>query len=204
MNGKSALIWLCLAGVAGAVLFETSYEVQGLEEELSGLNRQIVAEQEAIQVLRAEWSFLNNPSRLETLTRAHLTLQPTEARQFLAVEQLPLRPTPAVKEPLPAPGGAPGRTPFVASVTLPPVAPLPTAHTPATAAQQARTAAAKPAAPKPAETRAAAVKPAAGKPAKPPAAPRPAPGATPLPAQTASAPGGDAMAVLLAKLGADQ
>ncbi|WP_431855475.1 cell division protein FtsL [Azospirillum sp.] len=96
MKGKSALVWLGLAGVAGAVLFQTSYTVQNREEQLATLNRKIVAEQEAIQILKAEWSYMNDPSRLETLARTHLSLRPTDARQFVAsAEIIPMRPAPA-------------------------------------------------------------------------------------------------------------
>ena len=107
MKGKSALIWLGLAGAAGAVLFQTSYEVQGREEELASLNRKIVLEQEAIQILKAEWSYLNDMARLETMARTHLSLRPTEARQFLAsAEIIPMRPAPApVPEALPPMAG---------------------------------------------------------------------------------------------------
>ena len=53
MKGKSALFWLGLAAAAGGVLFQTSYEVQELEDKLGSLNRQIMDEQEAIQILKA-------------------------------------------------------------------------------------------------------------------------------------------------------
>lgn len=103
MKGKSTLIWLAMAGAAGAVLFQTSYTVQNREEQLATLNRKIVAEQEAIQILKAEWSYLNDPSRLETLARTHLALRPTDARQFVAsAAVIPLRATP----PVPAPDAA--------------------------------------------------------------------------------------------------
>ncbi|WP_051341007.1 cell division protein FtsL [Azospirillum halopraeferens] len=92
MKYKTALFWLGLAAVAGGVLFQTSYEAQALEERLAALNRRIVQEQEAIQVLKAEWSFLNDPVRLETLARTHLNLGPTDARQFVAsLDALPAR-----------------------------------------------------------------------------------------------------------------
>ncbi|WP_448202560.1 cell division protein FtsL [Azospirillum sp. sgz302134] len=92
MKGKSALFWLGLAAAAGGVLFQTSYEVQELEEQLGSLNRKIMEEQEAIQILKAEWSYLNDPTRLESLASQHLALQPTDARQFVALDVVPMRP----------------------------------------------------------------------------------------------------------------
>ncbi len=135
MKGKSALIWLGLAGAAGAVLFQTSYEVQNREEQLAGLNRRIVAEQEAIQILKAEWSYLNDLSRLETLAGTHLSLRPTDARQFVAsADIVPMRP-----EPAPAPEMAPplppmaGLAPQVAGVIRASV-PAPAVHSAAPSA----------------------------------------------------------------------
>ncbi|MDQ2101537.1 cell division protein FtsL [Azospirillum isscasi] len=124
MKYKSALFWGGLIAAAGFVLFETSYEVQELEEKLGSLNRKIMVEQEAIQILKAEWSFLNDPTRLENLSREHLTLQPTEARQFVAMNVVPMRPTPAVApEEAPAPlppmvrNQTPGKAPNVATAS---------------------------------------------------------------------------------------
>ncbi|WP_167525489.1 hypothetical protein [Roseomonas genomospecies 6] len=124
MKYKSALFWGGLIAAAGFVVFETSYEVQELEEKLGSLNRKIMVEQEAIQVLKAEWSFLNDPTRLENLSREHLALQPTEARQFVAMNVVPMRPTPAVApEEAPAPlppmvrNQSPGTAPNVATAS---------------------------------------------------------------------------------------
>lgn len=102
MKGKTWLFWGGLIATAGGILFQTSYEVQELEEKLAATNRKIVQEQESIQVLKAEWSFLNDPTRLEQLARAHLALQPVEARQFASLDIIPMRPAPP-----PAPEAAP-------------------------------------------------------------------------------------------------
>ncbi|NYZ15713.1 hypothetical protein HL658_24495 [Azospirillum sp. RWY-5-1] len=223
MNGKHALIWLGLAAVAGAVLFETSYEVQEMEEQLASLNRQIVHEQEAIQVLRAEWSFLNDPTRLENLARSHTDLRPAEARQFLALDVVPFRPTPMVTEPLPA-APAPHSIPNVASQPKPGRVP------PSAVPTLASTGGGAPAVLTPAVITAPAAAPAGvGREtgatvavAKPPAAVKPSQGARPSPSRPAEtmparvAGGGatrstptipvanDAMGVLIARLGGNQ
>lgn len=98
MIGRGTLVWLCLAIVAGVGLFHVSYRVQSLEEELTQVNRQIVREREAIHVLRAEWSYLNEPTRLADLTRRHLTLVPLQATQMVPIEDLPLRLPPLIAE----------------------------------------------------------------------------------------------------------
>lgn len=96
MIGKSSLMLLGMAAVAGAVLFETSFKVQELDENLSAINRQIVAEHDAIQVLRAEWALLNEPSRLDHLAKEFLPLQPAETKQYAAIATIPDRKIPDI------------------------------------------------------------------------------------------------------------
>ncbi|UEM19495.1 hypothetical protein JL100_020715 [Skermanella mucosa] len=92
MISKSTVIWLGLAGLASGALFHTSYRVQALGEDLAGLNRAIIHEQEAIQILKAEWSYMNDPTRIEEMARRHLVLGPTAAGQVIAsVETIPAR-----------------------------------------------------------------------------------------------------------------
>ncbi len=98
MIGKSTAVWIVLAAVASVALYQTSYEVQAQADRLSHLNRQIVAEQEAIQVLNAEWAHLNDPSRLERLVAQHLLLQPMQAAQIVALDAIPEKPTGAEGE----------------------------------------------------------------------------------------------------------
>ncbi len=107
MKGKTWLFWGGLIAVAGGVLFQTSYDVQDLEEKLAGLNRKIIQEQESIQVLKAEWSYLNDPTKLEQMAHAYLAMQPTEPRQFMAMDAIPMRPGDAVQPPAALPGPAP-------------------------------------------------------------------------------------------------
>jgi len=79
------------AGVAG-LLFQVKYEVQDLERELAGVNRQILVDQEAVHVLQAEWSYLNQPARIAELSRRHLGLGPMQPEQVTAIAALPPRP----------------------------------------------------------------------------------------------------------------
>src|SRR5262245_19624357 len=101
MIGRGTLLWLALAVIAGAGLFHVSYRVQSLEEELTSVNRDILREQETLHLLRAEWSYLNEPTRLAELTRRHLALAPLAAAQMVRIEDLPLRLPPLIAETAP-------------------------------------------------------------------------------------------------------
>ncbi len=83
-----SIVWMILTGVAGFVLFHTSYQVQTYEEKLGKLNRMIIAEQEAIGVLKAEWSYPNNPARIQKLASESLSLQPTAPQQFASLPDI--------------------------------------------------------------------------------------------------------------------
>ena len=77
------LMWVWLIAGAAGVLFHVSYDVTALDDELAALNRDIVREQEAIRVLRAEWSFLNQPERLRLLAQELTTLAPIGPAQVI-------------------------------------------------------------------------------------------------------------------------
>lgn len=92
MKIASAILMGGLIAVAGSILYDTTFEVQELEGQLSRINRQIVAEREVIQVLKADWSLLNDINRVEQLSVRYLhDLRPAEATQFVALKQVPMR-----------------------------------------------------------------------------------------------------------------
>jgi hypothetical protein len=102
MIRPATVFWIGLAGAVGFGLYHLKHEVHALEDQLFRVNRAILAEEEAIHVLHAEWSYVNQPSRLQSLTARHLELQPTKPAQIGKIATLPGRSdsaTPAVAEP---------------------------------------------------------------------------------------------------------
>jgi hypothetical protein len=91
MIRRSAIVTLMIAIALGFGLYRLTYEVQTLEGELVRVNRQIASEHEAIGVLQAEWSYLNEPSRLEALTKKHLSLSATQDSRIRSYAELPMR-----------------------------------------------------------------------------------------------------------------
>jgi len=96
MKRPAALILFALSVVAGGVLFGIAFEVSALEDRLIVLNEEITRDRDSIHVLRAEWSYLNQPARLEGLSRRYLELQPLEGGQFSEIAALPVRPLPGL------------------------------------------------------------------------------------------------------------
>jgi hypothetical protein len=110
------IVWFVVLALLGVGLFQVKYAVQAKERELRKINRQIAADHEAMRVLEAEWSYLNDPVRLADLTRRHTDLTPVMASQIATFDSL-----------APRPANAPEAAP-----ALPPIASLPEADVVAT------------------------------------------------------------------------
>ena len=82
-------LWIalpCLIGFSSLIL---KNKVQELEKELNTINRNIQDDIKTIHVLKAEWSHLNNPSRLRKLVSKHISLNPLQAEQIINYSALP-------------------------------------------------------------------------------------------------------------------
>lgn len=77
---------------AAAYVYKTKFESTRQAEHLAKVRMEIRQEQDAIASLRAEWSKLDTPSRIQALANRHLSLKPIDPRQFDALRNLPDRP----------------------------------------------------------------------------------------------------------------
>lgn len=123
-------ICLVLALVAFAyVIYEGKYEARALDEDIDGLRKNIETERDAVAELRAEWSLLNRPERIERLAEKHLKLAPARPTQLVTLDTVSesdferVR-TETADESLPAASAPPTR---VKSVAVPGVASAPAA-----------------------------------------------------------------------------
>jgi hypothetical protein len=82
MIRASTLIWLLILSFSAFSLFQVKYRVQDLRKDLAEINRQLEEERDAIHVLKAEWSYLNQPDRLRTIVDRHLQLTPMMVTQI--------------------------------------------------------------------------------------------------------------------------
>ena len=79
-------ICLVFATVMGIVTFGAKKKVASLEAELLRTNSQIRMLEESFQILSAEWSFLNDPSRIQKLAEKYLDLGPSDPIQLVSHE----------------------------------------------------------------------------------------------------------------------
>jgi cell division protein FtsL len=78
--------------VAAAHVYKIKFESTRQAEKVAKLRREIRVEHDAIATLRAQWSKLDNPARIQELAQRHLHLKPIEPRQFDPLSNLGPRP----------------------------------------------------------------------------------------------------------------
>ena len=88
MMRVATLLWAVLAAVAGTGLFMLKYEVQAQEQRLADLHKDIVETEESIHVLKAEWSYLNEPMRLREETERNLGMHPLKPGQIASIDSI--------------------------------------------------------------------------------------------------------------------
>ena len=79
---KSAGFFCCIILISIFGLFQIKYKVQNLRKDLTEIQRQILQEKEEIHVLKAEWTYLNQPDRLKRLADQYLKLKPMQVIQM--------------------------------------------------------------------------------------------------------------------------
>jgi cell division protein FtsL len=84
----STVLWACLIACIGTGLFFIKHEVKDQEHRLAALAGEIHRNQETIHVLRAEWSYLNDPARLRALSEKHLGMRPVTPNQVATLDQV--------------------------------------------------------------------------------------------------------------------
>ena len=90
LTGLVFVATLCVAGV----LYKIKYDARGLQHEAVALRKQIAVERQQLAVLKAEWSILTHPARIDQFAR-ELGLAPLSPKQILSfrdLDALPFRP----------------------------------------------------------------------------------------------------------------
>lgn len=82
------LFYVIFFVILGGVLFHVKYTVLDLENENKRLRNKISEIQEEINVLNAEWAYLNEPERLFKLTQKYLNLRPIRGQQIVSYTDL--------------------------------------------------------------------------------------------------------------------
>jgi cell division protein FtsL len=74
--------------VSGYFLYSLEHATRSTEQQIAQTERRIEETRESIKLLKAEWSSLTRPERIQKLAAENLALQPTRAAQFVSVDDL--------------------------------------------------------------------------------------------------------------------
>ena len=83
MRLLSLLAFGFLAGLV-ILIYDMKFETRRLEDRAAQLERAIEDEKDNIALMRAEWSHVSRPERIEALARTILKLEPVKAEQLIA------------------------------------------------------------------------------------------------------------------------
>lgn len=86
------LLMIGLLVAAAVYVYEIKLDSALQAERLAKLRGELRKERDAIAALRAEWTKLDNPVRIQGLAQRHLTLKPMDATQIDTLDKLPERP----------------------------------------------------------------------------------------------------------------
>lgn len=82
------IVLVCAVVGVAVWLYELKYGVRGSVSEIAQLQLQIKQAKQDITLLRAEWSHLSRPKRLQDLSSRHLHLQPVRPGQIIQEQDI--------------------------------------------------------------------------------------------------------------------
>jgi cell division protein FtsL len=91
--------------VAAVYVYRIKFESTRKGEQVARLRLDIRRERDAVADLRAQWSRLDNPIRIQELAQRHLALRMIDSHQFDQLDHLPDRPPDLVPPDSPDPIG---------------------------------------------------------------------------------------------------
>jgi cell division protein FtsL len=77
--------------VAAVYVYRIKFESTRKAEQVARLRLEIRREHDGVAELRAQWSKLDNPIRIQELAQRHLSLRMIDSRQFDQLDHLPER-----------------------------------------------------------------------------------------------------------------
>lgn len=94
MFRTSDTVLIAVMVAAAAFTYKTKHDAEGRLREVRRLEAQISYQEDTITVLKADWSLLTQPARLQRLTehfQADLQLQPQDPHQIVGARDVPER-----------------------------------------------------------------------------------------------------------------
>ncbi|UVK36229.1 hypothetical protein LHFGNBLO_003128 [Mesorhizobium sp. AR10] len=95
MFRTSDIVLIAVMVSAAALTYKTKREAEEQMAAVQKIQAKIRYEEDTIDLLKADWSLLTQPSRLQKLAeiyKSQLSLEPVNARQIVGIDDLPAKP----------------------------------------------------------------------------------------------------------------
>jgi hypothetical protein len=95
MIRKLNIFLMLTSAIAFVAVYGLKYSVEEVAKSKLALQRQIEHQQGELSLLKADWSYLNQPGYIQPIIERHadaLNLQPIKQAQFGSLDDLPMRP----------------------------------------------------------------------------------------------------------------
>jgi len=76
------MAFICMTLATCFALYQMKYDNRDLHKKVTDIEKKIATEQDAIKILRAEWSLLTQPGRIEELNEKYLGLIQLDPQQI--------------------------------------------------------------------------------------------------------------------------
>lgn len=100
MTRLAFICWAAAVAITAFLAFRVSVDTQELEARAVKIKGQIVGKLEAIHVLEAEWSYLNQPDRIADLAKRRLGMTDLSAAHMTGIDELGRQPDDDAADPV--------------------------------------------------------------------------------------------------------
>jgi hypothetical protein len=85
----SMIIWVMVLTVSAFALYSVKFQVQTLRSQIAEVKKELETERESMNVVAAEWAYLNRPDRLQKLAATYLQTKEVTVEQIAEVAAIP-------------------------------------------------------------------------------------------------------------------
>lgn len=85
----SMIIWVMVLAASAFGLYSVKFKVQTIRAAIADVSHELDMERESLNVVAAEWAYLNRPDRLQKLASAYLSSKEVGVEQIADVQAIP-------------------------------------------------------------------------------------------------------------------
>lgn len=85
----STILWVITIALSAFGLYSVKFQVQTIRSQIADVSHELDMERESLNVVAAEWAYLNRPDRLEKLAATYLSSKEVGVDQVADVQAIP-------------------------------------------------------------------------------------------------------------------